>query len=958
MALISYYDIGFATVANGSTAVTGTGTQWLTALRENDVFVGADGRSSRIASIESATSLTLARAWPGASQTSGSYEVRITPAPSEITASVRELLEKLRQGLWLTPNATGTLAERAAFDSARRGFIYMQTDDDPFVVFVKQTDAVADWSPGFSPQAGPVGPYREVTAGTVTTLAPDAPATVEFIETGDTATANFGIPAGAGFYFEGPYNSGTTYSKDSVVTQGGSAFIALQETTGNAPNATADTAFWARLAVRGLDGDGAGDVVGPASSGNNRIALFDGTTGKLLKDSGLTVDEVGAGDLVAANNLSDVANTGAAALNIGLGRFANSSAVSAATIPLGVSTIDVAGVPFERLSANSMSLGPERLSNRTFDSPTGWTVETGWGVGGSVASRPNNGLVNRIYQIGATPVPGRRYRVQMTVVSITSGQVLMQVGATNSPDYTAPGTYSAVLTAADTREFSVFGRATFSGAVDAVSMREMPADAVQSADGQWWVPLRTVTAVSNRDALKRIPTVGSTYLTEDGREGQFIWRTGDFSAQVTADTAEGIYIKADAVAATAGAWVRKFDGFALVEWWGWKGDGIEDDGARLMDALNAVRGAGITVYQAKDGYFGTRVTITGDDVFQAESAAIVRPLPVGGATEAFYFTNGNFDRQTILPRCRGFSGGALRLSQVARTDIYIGQINGTDDYPNVSATAAGVIMEGSCLDCKVTIVTGELCADLIKIVPTTAGGAVFQGNEVYCNFSVYNRHTVTYALTGETPWADSNKFQFQAIDPAENNTECTALRNTNGTNPVSRVLFKCETWLGGFTSANSNFVVGYFDDYDIYVRVADPEVGATADDAYFAFLITGSGRIDLGADQTWGDRQAAATSSSSRTTWRGGNPLFVNRFHMDTNVSSVASGDYLTHYMYSPLVIDEDVKVTIVPRNMLGAMMVNEITTTGVQRELAIQFRNISSGAASGFMKYDVILGL
>ncbi|MDF1599734.1 hypothetical protein PZ895_08080 [Mesorhizobium sp. YIM 152430] len=157
MALISYYDIGVASVANGETFVTGTGTQWLTALRENDIFVGKDGRSARVASIESATSLTLARPWPGDSQTDDVYEVRITPAPSEITASVRELLEKLRQGLWLTPNATGTLAERAGYDSARRGFIYMQTDVEPFVVFVKQTDTAGDWSPGTSPQAGPQG---------------------------------------------------------------------------------------------------------------------------------------------------------------------------------------------------------------------------------------------------------------------------------------------------------------------------------------------------------------------------------------------------------------------------------------------------------------------------------------------------------------------------------------------------------------------------------------------------------------------------------------------------------------------------------------------------------------------------------------------------------------------------------------------------------------------------------
>lgn len=37
---------------------------------------------------------------------------------------------------------------------------------------------------------------------------------------------------------------------------------------------------------------GSGDVVGPSSAVNNRLAAFDGTTGKLIKDSGITISEV------------------------------------------------------------------------------------------------------------------------------------------------------------------------------------------------------------------------------------------------------------------------------------------------------------------------------------------------------------------------------------------------------------------------------------------------------------------------------------------------------------------------------------------------------------------------------------------------------------------------------------------------------------------------------------------
>ena len=44
-----------------------------------------------------------------------------------------------------------------------------------------------------------------------------------------------------------------------------------------------------RGTIKGADGAGAGDVVGPASAVNGRIAVFDGVTGKLIKDGGQTI---------------------------------------------------------------------------------------------------------------------------------------------------------------------------------------------------------------------------------------------------------------------------------------------------------------------------------------------------------------------------------------------------------------------------------------------------------------------------------------------------------------------------------------------------------------------------------------------------------------------------------------------------------------------------------------------
>lgn len=67
--------------------------------------------------------------------------------------------------------------------------------------------------------------------------------------------------------------------------------------------------------------------------------------------------------------------------------------------------------------------------------------------------------------------------------------------------------------------------------------------------------------VNTRAALKAIDTTKNTvaFLKETGREGIFKWATGDYSAQIAADTQEGIYVKADAIASSVGAWVRQND---------------------------------------------------------------------------------------------------------------------------------------------------------------------------------------------------------------------------------------------------------------------------------------------------------------------------------------------------------------------------------------------------------------
>lgn len=110
------------------------------------------------------------------------------------------------------------------------------------------------------------------------------------------------------------------------------------------------------------------------------------------------------------------------------------------------------------------------------------------------------------------------------------------------------------------------------------------------------------TVVATRTAMKALNTVSVdvAYLTESGREGIFVWRTGDYSTQITADTQEGIYIKADAIAATAGAWVRVYEGARNVKWFGALGDGTGNDATAIQKAIDLISTG--AVYLPKGNY--------------------------------------------------------------------------------------------------------------------------------------------------------------------------------------------------------------------------------------------------------------------------------------------------------------------------------------------------------------------
>lgn len=200
------------------------------------------------------------------------------------------------------------------------------------------------------------------------------------------------------------------------------------------------------------------------------------------------------------------------------------------------------------------------------------------------------------------------------------------------------------------------------GAVTAIKIADGAVTAAKIAPGT------IIQTVLTRTALKALDTTKATtaYLKEAGREGIFKWTTGNFSSQITADTAEGIYLKADAIASSAGAWVRVFIRVADVRWFGALGDGTTNDTTAVVAAL----AAGVPLTGASKTY-----VVSGDTSIPASTYledAAFKQLTPNSATRKTLYAN-------------GVSNVTLKRVKVDR--------NG-DGTGGSLATAAGIWIEG------------------------------------------------------------------------------------------------------------------------------------------------------------------------------------------------------------------------------------------------------------------------
>lgn len=113
-----------------------------------------------------------------------------------------------------------------------------------------------------------------------------------------------------------------------------------------------DAAAFRTAIGAGSGSGGTGDVVGPASAVDDRIATFDGTTGKLIQDSGTSLADI-------TTALSGKSNTGHAHA----GSDITSGTVAAARLP----TLDAITAPVAAVNFNGQQATTFLIENRTDD---------------------------------------------------------------------------------------------------------------------------------------------------------------------------------------------------------------------------------------------------------------------------------------------------------------------------------------------------------------------------------------------------------------------------------------------------------------------------------------------------------------------------------------------------------------------------------------------------------------
>ena len=99
------------------------------------------------------------------------------------------------------------------------------------------------------------------------------------------------------------------------------------------------------------------------------------------------------------------------------------------------------------------------------------------------------------------------------------------------------------------------------------------------------------------------------FVTEPGRAGAFVWRAGNFVAQVAADPLKGLHVPSSTTMPSIGCWVREWDGAeGRPEWFGAVPDDPAADNRAALRACLAL--CPVTALAGRDYYVRDTLVVT------------------------------------------------------------------------------------------------------------------------------------------------------------------------------------------------------------------------------------------------------------------------------------------------------------------------------------------------------------